>query len=314
MATEIGVVVKDICALCLEEKELQLSHIVPKFVFSYVKRSAPSALRSYRTPNLRIQDGEKEYLLCRECEQLFSGWEKLFSELLFTPLHNPLPVTIPIIYRDWALKFAVSVSWRVLQHYAKKGLHHFSDEQKDQVNQALNTWRRFLIGDKKNPASFEQHLLPLDVIEQHSSGNVSPFLNRYLLRAIHTDVLATQTSALVYTKLCRVLIVGFIHEDNPFGWKGTKMHVNRGVISPRDYLVPAALFDYINDKASQAKKALDSLSPNQDQKVAKFIRENLDSIGDSEIFRAMSYDVHHSGKAAFKPSKEKDQAHEVLKS
>ena len=305
---------QDICALCLEERDLQLSHIVPKFVFGYVKRSAPSALRSHRKPNLRIQDGEKEYLLCWECEQLFSGWEKLFSERLFTPLHDPLPVTIPITYRDWALKFAVSVSWRVLQHYAKKGLKHFSDEQKDYAGQALNTWRRFLIGEKKNPASFEQHLLPLDVIQQHSSGEISPFLNRYLLRAIHTDVLATKTSAFVYTKLCRVLVLGFIHEDNPAGWKGTKMHVNRGVISPRDYLVPAALFDYINDKASQVKKSLNSLSPNQDQKVAKFIKENLDGIGDSEIFRAMAYDVHHSGKAAFKPPNEKSQDDEAPQS
>src|SRR5258708_13965527 len=98
------------CALCFEERELQLSHIVPKFVFGYVKRSAPSALRSHRTPNLRIQDGEKEYLLCWECEQIFGGWEKTFSEQLFIPLHDPLPVTTTIPYRHWALKFAFSSS------------------------------------------------------------------------------------------------------------------------------------------------------------------------------------------------------------
>jgi len=53
------------------------------------------------------------------------------------------------------------------------------------------------------------------------------------------------------------------------------------------------------------KKALDSLSPKQEQKVAKFIEQNLDEFAESEIARAMTYDVHHSGKAAFKPKKRK---------
>lgn len=293
------------CALCFEERELQLSHIVPKFVFGYVKRSAPSALRSHRTPNLRIQDGEKEYLLCWKCEQIFGGWEKTFSEQLFVPLHDPLPVTTPIPYREWALKFAVSVSWRVLQYHSTRGLHHFSNEQKAQADHALNMWRQFLIGERKHPARFEQHLLPLDVIEQHTAGDVSPFLNRYLLRSIHTDVLASKTSAVVYTKLCRVLIFGFIHEENPSGWKGTKLHVNKGLIGPREYLVPGRIFEYMNQKATQVKKALDSLSPKQEQKVAKFIEQNLDELAESEIARAMTYDVHHSGKAAFKQKRRK---------
>jgi len=50
---------------------------------------------------------------------------------------------------------------------------------------------------------------------------------------------------------------------------------------------------------------LDSLSPKQEQKVAKFIEQNLDELAESEIARAMTYDVHHSGKAAFKPKKRK---------
>jgi hypothetical protein len=288
------------CALCLEEKELQLSHIIPKFVFNYLKESAPGGLRSYRTPNLRIQDGEKEYLLCRDCEQLFSSWEKPFSEHIFVPLHDPSPVTTPIVYKQWALKFAASVSWRVLNYYMKLGLSHFSDEQKAHAQQALNFWREFLLGGQKHPGRFEQHLLPLDVIEHHTVGEISPFLNRYLLRSIHMDVLVSESSAIVYTKLCRVTIFGFIYEANPLGWQGMKLHVNKGTIRPRDYLLPGEIFKYINDKASQVKEALNSLSPKQEQKVAKVIAENLDEIANSEIYRAMSYDVAHSGKAAFK--------------
>jgi len=291
------------CALCLKEKELQYSHIIPKFVFRYLKESAPSAIRSNRDPNRRIQDGEKEHLLCRDCEQIFSDWEKPFSERLFVPLHNPLPVTTPIEYRQWALKFAVSISWRVLQYYMKRGLSHFTDEQRAHAEEALNVWGKFLRGEEKHPKHFEQHLLPLDVVEHHTAGGTSPFLNRYLLRAVHMDVIASESSAIVYTKLCRIIIFGFIYEDNPVGWRGMKLHVNKGVIMPREYVIPAGMFKYINEKASQVKESLDSLSPKQEQKVAKAFQKNLDELANSEIYRAMSYDVAQSGNAAFKPDK-----------
>jgi hypothetical protein len=60
---------------------------------------------------------------------------------------------------------------------------------------------------------------------------------------------------------------------------------------------------YMNDKADAVKDALNSLSPKQDEIVSKSIQENLDRIANSETFRALSYDIKHSGKAAFKPSK-----------
>jgi hypothetical protein len=200
------------CALCLHQKELQLSHIVPKFVVDYLKRSGAGGMRSYRTPNLRIQDGQKARLLCRDCEQLLSGWEKKFSENLFIPLHNPEPVTSPIKYQEWALKFAVSVSWRVLHHYVSLGLSNFPQEEIDLAKKALEVWKDFLMGRKNNPAQFQQHLLPLDVIEDHSADHVSPFLNRYLLRAMHTDVITSKARTVVYVKLCRILIFGFVRE------------------------------------------------------------------------------------------------------
>jgi len=294
---------KALCALCSEERELQLSHIVPKFVVDHLKRSGPGGMRSYRTPNLRIQDGEKTRLLCRECEQLLSGWEKKFAENLFVPLHNPEPVTTPIKYQEWALKFAASVSWRVLHYYVTSGLSNFPEQEVELAKRALEVWKDFLMARKQNPAQFQQHLLPLDVIEEHSADHVSPFLNRYLLRAIHTDVITSESRTLVYVKLCRILIFGFVREDDPAQWKGTKLHVRKGIVEPTDYRIPAELMRYMNDKADAVKHALNSLSPKQDEIVSKSIKENLDKIANSETFRAMSYDLKHSGKAAFKPTK-----------
>ena len=85
-----------LCKLCEKDADLQLSHIIPKFVFAWLKETVPGGIRSNRVPNRRIQDGEKDYLLCRDCEQIFSVWEKQFCEHIFIPLHSSSPVTTSI--------------------------------------------------------------------------------------------------------------------------------------------------------------------------------------------------------------------------
>ena len=61
------------CRLCGATKELQESHILPGFVFRWKKEtSATGYLRFGQQPNLRVQDGVKLHLLCRDCERRFN--------------------------------------------------------------------------------------------------------------------------------------------------------------------------------------------------------------------------------------------------
>ena len=39
------------CALCGEDKELQLSHIIPKFIGKYLKNTSIGNIRSHENPN-----------------------------------------------------------------------------------------------------------------------------------------------------------------------------------------------------------------------------------------------------------------------
>ena len=59
------------CALCHDKSELELSHIIPKFVLRYLKETSAGLLRSAENPNAVVQDGEKHYMLCGKCEDLF---------------------------------------------------------------------------------------------------------------------------------------------------------------------------------------------------------------------------------------------------
>jgi hypothetical protein len=287
------------CALCNKDTELKESHIIPKFVFTWLKETG-GAIRSNSVPNVRVQDGEKEYLLCGNCEELFSSWEKPFCEEIFLPLEKDPNNNKPIRYGIWALKFAVSVSWRVLLYYYHlHDLSHFSETQKRMAIDALEVWRKFLLGDLPNPEQFEQHLVIVDVIKSYSGPKISPFLNRYFARTIHVDVICSNKSAMSYAKMGRIILFGFIQGDSKH-WQGTKLHVNKGFIIQKDIRLPQNVADYWNEKANEDGKILGSISPKQSQKIQKYILDNADRVATSDLFRAMQYDVYHSRKMAFK--------------
>jgi hypothetical protein len=118
------------CALCYEELKLMKSHIVPKFVFNYLKKT--SLTGKFRDPtnfNKRLQDGPKYKLLCENCEQLFSESERYFSENIFSPyIHD---VKMKLKY-DYNLKYFIeSIHWRFLltqmQSYKGEELQKLKD-------------------------------------------------------------------------------------------------------------------------------------------------------------------------------------------
>ena len=100
------------CRLCGATKELQESHILPGFVFRWKKEtSATGYLRFGQQPNLRVQDGVKLHLLCRDCEQRFNNWETEFANRIFHPMTQGKAARA--CYGPWLLLFCASVSWRV---------------------------------------------------------------------------------------------------------------------------------------------------------------------------------------------------------
>ena len=156
-----------------------------------------------------------------------------------------------------------------------------------------------MLSDIENPGIFSQQLIPVDVIEDVQGLEISPFLNRYFLRSVHFDVIATKQSAYIYSKMCRVIIFGRIQEKRRKEWKGSQIKLRKGSIEPRDYHVPPGIFEYWNLKADEAKKALDSMSSRQQEKLSRYVEANIDRFSDSEVRRAIEYDIYHSGRKAF---------------
>lgn len=287
------------CELCGTMASLRQSHVIPAFVPRWLRETSPGMMRTVTQPNQRIQDGPTREWLCDICEQRFSDWEKPFSETVFQYVHNTSEDQRPVSYSDWALKFATSMSWRTLRYYRDSGNDHLSDADAAHVEKAERVWRELLLGQRTHPGEFEQHVILVDTLANSSTAPVSPFLNRYFLRTMQLDIVASKSMCFTYAKLCRVIIIGFIRVEAPRRWKGTKLHVRSGFIGG-DCEVPQLLFTYWNDKANQTAAALASLSEKQQKKLDEmFANADLDALAESEVLRAMHADVQFSGDLAF---------------
>ncbi len=114
-----------VCRLCLQQRELQLSHIKPEFVYGplYDDRHRLDVFDLERgaqprriTPARKPQKGFCERLLCKECEGRFNRWETYTSELLYgrqkgAGILSTHTSSVPIDYASFKL-FVMSVVWR----------------------------------------------------------------------------------------------------------------------------------------------------------------------------------------------------------
>jgi 5-methylcytosine-specific restriction endonuclease McrA len=101
------------CSFCGSFGDLEESHVLPAFLYRWLRQRGAGHIRNTETPNRRVQDGLKFPWLCRDCEARFSRYETAFAMKLFHPWQKGCE---PVEYEDWLLKFCVSVSWRVLKY------------------------------------------------------------------------------------------------------------------------------------------------------------------------------------------------------
>lgn len=279
------------CQLCMRDRELQLSHVLPKFVFKWHKRNSPSHLRSGFEPNKRIQDGEKDYLFCEECEQMFSKWEDKFAREVFPILQDPENLNPIANYKEWAIKFATSVSFRVAISSEKEGgLSHFPDELKAETQKAKEQWRKVLLGEIEHPGKYEQHFMHLNVIESHTAPSLSNFMSRYFIGATHTDMVCSDDTAFTYAKMFRIVIFGHLSEIKN-KWRGTRISPKSGTFGGKSIAVPEYVLNYMSDKADELLEAGENLSKRQQEAIEKNVLKNAKQMLSTAIFRASISDT-----------------------
>jgi hypothetical protein len=290
--------VSTFCRLCGEPGELQESHILPAFVFRWLKETSGTGyIRLGQQPNRRVQDGFTKPWLCLSCEGRLNVWETKFANTLFHSENHGGDDRVR--YSEWLLKFCVSVSWRSLSMMIEEtGLKRFSGTQRTAAARALETWRRFLLDQERHPGPYEQHLWPFYSIER-VTGDFPANFCRYILRGIEIDAVHGERTAFIYSKLGRFVIVGFIDVRNPKEWVGSKIHVREGFIEPREYTMPAEFADYLKDHARRYSSIFHQMSDAQLRKIDEAYLKDMDRAARSGTFQAMTDDVRLFGKKAF---------------
>jgi hypothetical protein len=289
---------QEICRLCKNAAALQNSHIIPAFVFKWLKSGGAGHIRHTANINRRVQDGATRKLLCADCEARFNGWETRFSNEIFNPFcyGGALP---SIAYGDWLLKFCVSVSWRSLIYIRSDAeFSHYTAKQLDLVERASEVWAEFLLGRRKNPGQFEQHLIPFGPITNIAKIKFPPNINRYLLRMIEIDAGANFSTAFIFSKLGRLGLLGFIDLKKPEQWEGSKVRLRGGRLSPRVYGLPVQFGDYLASRAQRVWDAQAKTSPTQKNKIETAFLNNLDAFANSQLREAVELDIRLFGDAA----------------
>jgi len=280
------------CRMCLEDGPLENSHVVPSFVWRWLKNtSALGYLRTGENPNLRVQDGWKRQWFCRACEDQIGRFEKAFSEKFF-----PLVVTerpVPYAHGPWLSRFIASVALRTVMLCSERGeaFDLFTPEQKALLPSALEWWRAFVHGEAKTPGVHELHFMPMGAFSDYQGDRTLPTnINRYTLRAVEVHVAGSATQAFAFVKMGPAVALGFI-QPPPLGqWKGTRVALREGQVGGR-MTVPVQFLDFYIARARKARALLRGRSIRQKEKVQKAFQANLDRLAASETFRAVDADV-----------------------
>lgn len=274
------------CALCLKEKILRDSHIIPKFVGRWLKDNGTGYLVSAADGSKRVQDLEKFKLLCDDCEKKFSKLEGDFANKMFFPFHKDKVREFD--YDENLKSFIMSMAWRCLQ-IVKEGY------VKENPNSHLNTfvdkadkeWREFLNGDRGSIDMYETHLLFLDYVDTVKNTDLDNKFHWYLLHVTDFTICTSDKRVFFYVKLPWMVFVISIEPQKMEGWDGTIINKN-GHISSGQTITDGNFGAFLKERAKLALYS--SSGPSQeiaDRRLTKVIEKDPKKFLESNVLQSM---------------------------
>lgn len=242
------------CALCLNSAVLSNSHIYPAFIDRWLKEtSATGYLRQIININKRVQDGNKQKLLCSNCEKEINKYETPFANTIFYPYVNNVLTPEGFVttetnyyYEKWLLYFAISVQWRhIITSELKE--ENFPKGMYEIWNNYKTIWGEFLNCKRKDTGNCETHLIFLFNLFS-SSGylpeNINDRINFYLMRVIDGTTVINEKKLVIYSKLGPIVIFTSILPNRLKKMSHTRIAM-KGYISTRQELANTSLTQFI---------------------------------------------------------------------
>jgi hypothetical protein len=268
-----------ICHLCGQDKELAESHLIPKFVFRWMKNSGGNYFRTPLNPNVRMQDGLKEHLLCLDCEQKFSKYEKWFADNIFFPYLNGKHEFLE--YNENLGNFIVSVLWRRLLWKKIVNEPYFEE--------VFNDWKAYLNGD--SIIKYDNiHLLFLGEI-WHNEVQPHEFVHRYFNRATDANIAQIGDETIVFAKFSRFIVLAELDGIGE-NFRGTKVLFRKSRFPFAQFIDNGKISLFFVERAKDAfQLALQNISEKEKGKIVEEIDRNSSTFWKSDAGKTVSKDL-----------------------
>ena len=273
------------CALCRKNKELQLSHIVPHFVGRKMIKTAPGNIRMTNEPNRVAQDIEKHYMLCHDCEELFSARERWFASNIFNPWQDHKQEQFS--YDENLTYFIISLSWRSLY----LDLEEFScDPTFDRevlmiMLRAENIMRDYLLEKRQDISDIQNHIFFFDRIETASNYDFDKNPSVAMHRSITSYSAYNGKASFTISNLMGIMIVTFYSMDAEEEWINTQIMNGSGTIVASNQGIKSVVGQEIKHWMDVAENAKNNLSDNQKNKILEKMKVLGDGIKDYAIYQ-----------------------------
>jgi hypothetical protein len=269
---------KQKCALCKREAELAQSHIIPKFVSDWIKKTSATGYLFQVKDLKRVQDSKKIPLLCKECENKISKWEGYFASNVFIPYHDVDMKNFSLNYDENLIKFMISISWRILS-VDIEDFKKINPEMAKYAETALEVWRNFLINEK-NRGDYEHHIFLLSYVESATEDLHDKF-QMYMLRGIDGTIVHNSRNVFIYMKFPGIMFISSIYPDALEGCEGTKI-IEKGTLKTPQTIVMPCSYDFFTSRLAFLDK---EPSKKQTEKIIENIKKNPERFLRSKTLR-----------------------------
>lgn len=280
------------CHLCKEDKELMESHIIPKFIFRWIKKtSITGKLRSTDNPNLRKQDGKTKKIFCADCEQKLSVIEKYFKEEFFDKAKNnnleKSEVTIELF------DFCVSLILRNLKlRMINNKVVGLEPKEIAAFKEVIDKCRIYFINKNLDVLNdFNFHLIPTTKnMEEKGKINYNSFINQRVTAHAYRAFCEEKEGfdyLIFYVKIPFFLILVEIIPNLDYEWFGTELDIGNIVCDESNIDFDSIIIDILYLLNQNKNKSREKVSKNQlsklEENVKKILKNNPDKINSRSI-------------------------------
>lgn len=273
------------CALCRLSKELQLSHIVPHFVGRKMIKTAPGNIRITNEPNKVAQDIEKHYMLCHDCEELFSAKERWFASTIFNPWQDDRQQAFE--YDENLTYFIISLSWRSLyldlEEYTCDPT--FNKEILMTMLRAENIMRDYLLGKRQDISDIQNHIFFFDRIESATDYDFDKNPSVAMHRSITSYSAYNGQTSFTVSNLLGIMIVTFYSMAKEEEWINTRIVNGRGAITAKNQEIKSVVGQEIQHWMDASENVKNNLSESQRDKILERMEKLGEGIKEYPIFQ-----------------------------